>query len=1746
MNEDGDKISCNCKPGYYGARCESCAAGYYGSPEVEGAYCQSCECSGNIDTNEIDACDSITGQCLRCLNNTYGEACNLCAPGFFGDAVERKDCQSCLCDQCGMEKCDSYNGICECKKNVIGEKCDSCKVNHYGFSTCNGCEACDCGLAAESSQCDETTGQCRCKPGVTGRKCDRCIAGYWNYGPEGCISCGCNTGYSIGASCNTTTGQCSCLPGVIGEKCDHCPYRYVLKEGDGCYECDSCIHDLLDVTDELASLLTPVAQDFESVAESHFTNQRLKFINDTINKLEPEVRSLDPTRIDFVPLQREIARLEQDVTNQRRQIEYMAEDSITWKNGAENTLKDMNALESEVVKEIQLVGKIIAEVQSLAFNMESGTGAKLDLALKEAEEILRQIKDVSFTSFRDAANDKAGQANILVSEMIDYSFPVSNLSLTTENLAGKVKNFTAKVEDLLVLADKADKLAAMANDLISETKKSMEIGNFDVVKNFTGQAYEDIAEGAELNSNATSFLHEAAQRIEDLRRNEIDTAAEKLRGTIERNDQQLIDIDLIVEQAQDHATNLYSLSLDLDNVLTDTRNTSAVRAVSAYRDIDETIREARKDAAEASQAANNATTMSQGVGKRTNDAHVKSSNLLREAVDALSKTNGKLKQDLRDGQQDVSEIGKLNRRNEEALENIDHRIQSLQAPETSSIDQFMAETNDLKYSISDNLDRMNGIVEKIPEDLKTTKQLSKDTSDAIRDLSQGRKQLDSVNKIVPNIEQLLSRLGEKQKIFESRGNDLSKKLEMLKTKVANARELAGRVKTGVTFYRNTTLELKNPESLPLLATSTKLSLYFRTNKTNGFLLYLGNEDNSKTPRSKTRDYMALMIESGYPVLIMDLGSGPEKVINNKFVSDDVWRQIIVDRTGKNVKFIVREDLGDGKDQLFVKEQVISGSYAIFNLDKDLSKLFVGGYPSSFQIQDAVTASSFEGAMEELVVGDIPVSFWNFIHAENNAPANERDTLFDFAPPTGFRFDRNGFAVMSMKAAKIQWDALKFRITLRFKTFAENGLIFLMKRKNQYLSIEMNSGRVIYQFNLGDEDVVLRSEEKYNNGEWHTLEARRLRTIGVLEIDGVFVSKAGGNGQIESHRVSDAFYVGGHVPNDNIPDSVTSLGFDGCIDDLAILDTSIDLSRNVHALGVMPGCPVKFASLVSFDVDKPGYVKWNNITADNTLQINLKFKTKATNGLIFYATNPEQTVNTFLSLVDGRLVFKSQGEELRTQPSSGRVFNDDEWHVVTATHVDQTLQLDIDDTENYSADIGSSLSNVVDGILYIGGLPNTFGAGPDVSKSTMPFVGCIGDTTLNGAIINYASTKEKPNAFLGKCTGGEQSPSPPLVEPVPANWPPPPPVTDDYETAALTSTTQRTIVEVDFDENEGNTISGGGNVPLEGRPEEPPATRPPPAVTEKTYEPTTTTEAPVTPPRTVDQCRLPYTPAYDDETENAWRFGTVRYSRLEYRTLRGRYKHDYDFQIDFKTLADDGIIFYSGDLNKQDLIAVYVQDGRINYKFDCGSGPAILTGENKINDNQWHTVVFKRKDNYGELLVDEEPMITGYSQGQTKTINVNPPFYVGGVLAELSPNVVANIGLNKSFTGCLGNFMMNGQPVGEPENKVGVIPCSKRVEPGLFFYPGDGTNLFKAVDRFTVGRSVDIQLDIKPRSTSGHLLSIHGRRDFLLLEMVNGTIKFLVRTAKGPIETSFEPTSQHSLCDGNWHNIRGKSFLFFLS
>ncbi|XP_017067472.1 basement membrane-specific heparan sulfate proteoglycan core protein isoform X12 [Drosophila eugracilis] len=165
---------CRCLEGYLGLSCEQCAPGYTRDPEG-GIYlgiCRPCECNGHSKY-----CNSDTGDCESCSDNTEGPNCERCAPGYVGDATRGTiyDCQpddnysrprppapgnqtfdcNVYCQPEGTYACRGND--CQCKRNVIGDRCDQCRPGTYGLSAKNpdGCKEC---------YCSGLTSQCRSAP----------------------------------------------------------------------------------------------------------------------------------------------------------------------------------------------------------------------------------------------------------------------------------------------------------------------------------------------------------------------------------------------------------------------------------------------------------------------------------------------------------------------------------------------------------------------------------------------------------------------------------------------------------------------------------------------------------------------------------------------------------------------------------------------------------------------------------------------------------------------------------------------------------------------------------------------------------------------------------------------------------------------------------------------------------------------------------------------------------------------------------------------------------------------------------------------------------------------------------------------------------------------------------------------------------------------------------------------------------------------------------------------------------------------------------------------------------------------------------------------------------------------------------------------------------------------------------------------------------------------------------------------
>lgn len=84
-----------------------------------------------------------------------------------------------------------------------------------------------------------------------------------------------------------------------------------------------------------------------------------------------------------------------------------------------------------------------------------------------------------------------------------------------------------------------------------------------------------------------------------------------------------------------------------------------------------------------------------------------------------------------------------------------------------------------------------------------------------------------------------------------------------------------------------------------------------------------------------------------------------------------------------------------------------------------------------------------------------------------------------------------------------------------------------------------------------------------------------------------------------------------------------------------------------------------------------------------------------------------------------------------------------------------------------------------------------------------------------------------------------------------------------------------------------------------------------------------------------------------------------------------------------------------------------------------------------------------------------------------------------------------------------------------------------------------------LENFKVGYEISITMEIKPRNSTGLILSVYGKKDFMILELLENEVIANVENGKGPFHASYKLGNKFSLCDGNWHRIHGKSQYKFI-
>lgn len=146
--------------------------------DIESGYCQ-------VKLNQMESMNSNFNNLFFiqkfCANNTGGANCETCAEGYYGSPNDY-GCEPCPCpttQQNFARGCTFDHGRvrCACKPGYEGDLCDVCAKGFYESSEefDGGCMDCECNPDGSiSMECDMKTGNCLCKAGVTGRQCDKC------------------------------------------------------------------------------------------------------------------------------------------------------------------------------------------------------------------------------------------------------------------------------------------------------------------------------------------------------------------------------------------------------------------------------------------------------------------------------------------------------------------------------------------------------------------------------------------------------------------------------------------------------------------------------------------------------------------------------------------------------------------------------------------------------------------------------------------------------------------------------------------------------------------------------------------------------------------------------------------------------------------------------------------------------------------------------------------------------------------------------------------------------------------------------------------------------------------------------------------------------------------------------------------------------------------------------------------------------------------------------------------------------------------------------------------------------------------------------------------------------------------------------------------------------------------------------------------------------------------------------------
>uniref|UniRef100_A0A668A9S5 Agrin n=1 Tax=Myripristis murdjan TaxID=586833 RepID=A0A668A9S5_9TELE len=160
------------------------------------------------------------------------------------------------------------------------------------------------------------------------------------------------------------------------------------------------------------------------------------------------------------------------------------------------------------------------------------------------------------------------------------------------------------------------------------------------------------------------------------------------------------------------------------------------------------------------------------------------------------------------------------------------------------------------------------------------------------------------------------------------------------------------------------------------------------------------------------------------------------------------------------------------------------------------------------------------------------------------------------------------------------------------------------------------------------------------------------------------------------------------------------------------------------------------------------------------------------------------------------------------------------------------------------------------------------------------------------------------------------------------------------------------------------------------------------------------------------------------------------SYLAFPTMRAY--HTVRIAMEFRASEMTGILLYNGQEGKKDFLSLALVNGKVELRFNTGSGTGIVVSNVAVKQGRWHQLVVTRNRRNAMLSVDSEPHIEGQSPRGTDGLNLDTDLFIGGVPEDITLDVTERTTVATGLVGCIRLLDVNNRVYNLQENEGDVL------------------------------------------------------------------------------------------------------------